>query len=215
MLKKLIIYMFLMCLLLFSIQSVSAANITVHPGESIQSAVNGASDGDSITVYDNNTKGYTYKESISLNKKVTVKASGNVTLEAKNTSSAVFTVNSAASGSSIQNFILTKSNYCIMINNANSCTIANNVILGASLVGIQFYGNVYNSRVINNTITGVDPSVGNGISFEYGTVTNNTLNGNTVSNFLNGIIFNDNSENNTVSNNRVSCTGYNGAGIYT
>jgi len=102
-----------------------------------------------------------------------------------------------------------------MINNANSCIIANNVINSASLVGIQFYGNVYNSRVINNTINGVDSSVGNGISFEYGTVTNNTISGNSINNFLNGIIFNNNSENNTVSNNRVSCTGYNGAGIYT
>ncbi|MTK63632.1 MAG: DUF11 domain-containing protein, partial [Methanobacterium sp.] len=215
MIRKMIILILFMCMCLFSLQSIGAANVTVHPGDSIQSAINSASDGDNIVVYDNNSKGYTYKESLTLNKKVNIKSSGNVTVEAKNTSSAVFIVNSGGSGSSIQNFIMTKSNYCIMINNANSCTIANNVISGASLVGIQFYGNVYNSRVINNTIIGVDPSVGNGISFEYGTVTNNTLNGNTVSNFLNGIIFNDNSENNTVSNNRVSCTGYNGAGIYT
>ena len=200
---------------LISFQSIGAANVTVHPGDSIQNAVNSASDGDNIVVYDNNSKGYTYKESISVNKKVHIKSNGNVTIQAKNTSSAVFTVNSGGSGSSIQNFIMTQSNYCIMINNANSCTIANNVISSASLVGIQFYGSVYNSKVINNTITGVDPSFGNGISFEYGTVTNNTLTGNTINNFLNGIIFNDNSENNTVSNNRVSCTGHNGAGIYT
>lgn len=201
-------------MLIFSIQSISAANIAVHPGESIQNAVNGANDGDNITVYDNNNP-YTYKESITLNKKITIKASGNVTIEAKNSSSAVFTVNSAASGSTIQNFIMTKTDYCIMINNANSCTIANNIISRTSLVGIQFYGNVYNSKVTGNTITGVDPSVGNGVSFEYGTVSNNTITGNTISNFLNGIIFNDNSANNTVSNNRVSCNSYSGVGIYT
>ncbi len=214
-LKKLIVYVFLMCMLLFSIQTISAANITVHPGESIQNAVNGASDGDSITVYDNNNKSYSYNESVSINKKISIKASGNVTIKSKDSSSAVFVVNSGGSGSSIQNFALTNSSYCIMINNANSCTIKNNVISGASLVGIQFYGNVYNSQVIGNTITGVNPDGGNGISFEYGNVTSNTLTGNTISNFLNGIIFNDNSENNTVSNNRVSCTGYTGAGIYT
>ena len=200
---------------LISLQSISAANVTVHPGESIQTAVNGASDGDNIIVYDDNNKAYTYKESISINKKVNIKSNGNVTIEAKNSSSAVFIVNSAASGSSIQNFIMTKSNYCIMINNANSCIISNNIISGASLVGIQFYGDIYNSRVTGNTITGVNPSVGNGISFEYGTVVNNTISGNNISNFLNGIIFNNNSENNTVSNNKVICTGYNGVGIYT
>ncbi len=202
-------------MLLFSIQSISAATIAVHPGDSIQNTVNNAADGDNITVYDNNQNPYTYKESISINKKINIKASGNVTIEAKNTSSAVFTVNSNGAGSSIQNFILTKSSYCIMINNANSCKISNNVISGASLVGIQFYGNMYNSVVTGNRITGLDPSVGNGISFEYGTCTNNTVYGNNVSNFLNGIIFNDNSENNTVQNNMVSCTGYSGAGIYT
>ncbi len=202
-------------MLLFSVQSISAANITVHPGDSIQNAVNSASDGDNITVYSNNNSPYTYKESISINKRINIKASGNVTIEAKNTSSAVFTVNSNGAGSSIQNFLLTKTNYCIMINNANSCTLKNNTITGTSLVGIQFYGNAYNSKVIGNIITGTDPNVGNGISFEYGPSTNNTISGNIITNFLNGIIFNDNSENNTVSNNRVSCTGHHGVGIYT
>lgn len=202
-------------MLLFSIQAISATNITVHPGDSIQNAVNKASNGDNITVYDNNNKGYTYKESISINKKVSIKASGNVTIEAKNSSSSVFLVNSAASGTSIENFIMTQSDYCITINKANSCIIANNVISGASLVGIQFYGDVSNTKVTGNTIIGVDPTVGNGISFEYGLVTNNIITGNNISNFLNGILFNNNSENNTVSNNIVSCTNHSGVGIYT
>ncbi|UTB33091.1 MAG: right-handed parallel beta-helix repeat-containing protein [Methanobacterium sp. ERen5] len=215
MIKKMIIIIIFMGTCLISLQSITAANVTVHPGESIQTAVNGASDGDNIIVYDDNNKAYTYKESISINKKVYIKSNGNVTIEANNSSSAVFTVHSGGSGSSIQNFKMTKTNYCIMISNANSCIISNNIISGASLVGIQFYGDIYNSKVTGNTITGVNPSVGNGISFEYGTVVNNTISGNNISNFLNGIIFNNNSENNTVSNNRVTCTGYNGVGIYT
>ena len=203
-----------MFICIISLHSISAANVSVHPGDSIQSAVDHASDGDNLTVYDNNSHQYTYKESISINKKINIKSSGNVTIEAKNTNSAVFTVNGNGSGSSIQNFILSNSNYCIMINGANNCLISNNNIIGASLVGIQFYGNMNNSKVIGNTITGVDPSVGNGISFEYGKCTYNNITGNIISNFLNGILFNDNSENNFVSNNHVYCTDFVGAGIY-
>ncbi len=212
--NKVIIYIIFMGICLISLQSINAANITVHPGDSIQSAVDQASNEDYITVYDNNNNPYTYKESVSINKKINIKSSGKVTIEAKNTSAAVFTVNSNGAGSSIQNFTLSKSSYCIMINNANNCLISGNNIIAASLVGIQFYGNMNNSRVLGNTITGVSPTVGNGISFEYGKCTYNNITGNIISNFLNGIIFNDNSENNIVSNNQVTCTGYQGAGIY-
>jgi hypothetical protein len=45
-----------------------------------------------------------------------------------------------------------------MINNANNCVISNNNIIAASLVGIQFYGNMNNSQVTGNTITCVDPN---------------------------------------------------------
>ena len=71
-----------MCLI--SLQSINAATITVHPGGSIQSAVNHAANGDTIIVYDNNKHPYTYKESIVVNKKLTIKSSGKVTIKAKN-----------------------------------------------------------------------------------------------------------------------------------
>ena len=212
--KKVIIYMFLISIFLISLQSISAANIAVHPGESIQNAVDQASNGDNITVYDNNKNPYTYKESITINKKINIKSSGKVTIQAKNSSSSVFTVNGKGTGSSIQNFILSQSNYCIIINNANNCIISNNNIMAASLVGIQFYGNMSNSKVSGNNITGVKSTVGNGISFEYGKCTSNNITGNIISNFLNGILFNDNSEKNIVNNNRIYSSGYNGAGIY-
>jgi hypothetical protein len=41
------------------IAKISAANITVYPGSSIQSAADQASNGDNITVYDNNSSPYT------------------------------------------------------------------------------------------------------------------------------------------------------------
>ena len=200
---------------MISLQSISATNITVHPGGSIQTAVNNANNGDTITVYDNNKTPYTYKESIAINKKVNIKSSGNVTIEAKDTSSSVFTVNPNGAGSTIQNFTMTKSDYVVMINNAVNCTISNNIIKDASLVGIQFYGSMSNSNVINNMIIGLSPTVGNGISFEYGKCSNNIIYGNIVKNFLNGIIFNNNTENNTVQNNQVLNTNHQGAGIYT
>ena len=199
---------------ILSIQSAAAVDIAVHPGDSIQSAVDKASNGDNIIVYGNNKTPYTYKENIFINKKLNIKSSGSVTIESKNTSQAVFTVNNNGAGSSIQNFNMTKSNYCIVINNANNCLISGNNIIGASLVGIQFYGNMNNSKVFNNKITGANPSVGNGISFEYGLATFNNLTGNSISNFLNGILFNNKSTYNTVSNNQINCTGFHGAGIY-
>ncbi len=212
--KKIFLYMFLIVTSIVCVQSVSAANISVHPGDSIQSAVDKASNGDTVVVYGDNKTSSTYKESVYINKKVNIKSSGNVIIEAKNTSSAVFTVNSEGSGSSIQNFDLTKSNYCIVINNAQNCLISGNKIIGASLVGIQFYGDMSNSKVLYNQITGTDPAVGNGISFEYGLCSYNNVSGNIISNFLNGILFNDESEYNSVEGNTVTCNGLNGAGIY-
>lgn len=199
---------------LISLQSIYAANLTVHPGDKIQNVVNKASDGDTITVYDNNNNPYTYKESIVITKKLIIQSNGHVTIEAKNTSSAVFTVNPNGAGTYIKNFKLTKSSYSIMINNANNCKISGNTIIGASLVGIQFYGNIINSKVYFNKIYGSNPNYGNGISFEYGAVSYNNISSNTIGNFLNGIIFNKKSEYNIIYKNTIKCTGYHGAGIY-
>jgi hypothetical protein len=60
--KNMIICIFLLSVCLFALQTISAANITVYPGSSIQSAIDQASNGDNITVYDNNSSPYTYKE---------------------------------------------------------------------------------------------------------------------------------------------------------
>lgn len=214
MIKIMIIYTLFLVFCITSVQFSEASNVTVNPGQSIQNAVNTASEGDNINVYDDNNNLWTYKESIVVNKKVNIKAHGNVNIEAINPNSAVFTVNPTGSGTSIQNFNLSRSSYCIMINHANNCTISGNKINEVSLVGIQFYGPMNNSKVIGNTITGVNPTVGNGISFEYGLCTFNTVSGNTINNFLNGILFNFNSENNLVSNNKVINTGLMGVGIY-
>lgn len=212
--KKIVWYMILVVIFIFCVQSVSASTISVYPGDCIQSAIDKSSNGDTILVYDKNKAAYTYKESLYINKKIHLKSGGKVTIESKNTSSAVVTVNSGGSGSSIQNFEMSRTNYCIVINNANSCYISGNKIKDTSLVGIQFYGDVSNSKVLYNQITGVDSRLGNGISFEYGYCSYNNVSGNKVSNFLNGILFNNRSECNSVESNILTCTGRNGVGIY-
>ena len=198
---------------MISVSSSSAASVTVNPGSSIQNAVNQANSGDTIIINDNKKQPYTYKESITLNKKLNIVSNGSVTIKAKNTNSAVFTINPTAAGSSIKNFKLTDTNYCIMVNRASYCTISGNTIT-ASLVGIQFYGDIKKSQVLNNKISGVTSKWGNGISFEYGKGTYNMVKGNTVSTILNGILFNDYSAYNTVTTNNVRCYGLHGAGIY-
>lgn len=203
-----------MCLCIISINSIDAASVTVTPGHSIQNAVNSAHTGDTVVVTDNNNKAYTYKESVYITKKLNIVSKGSVTIKAKSTKDAVFTINPAAAGSSIKDFKLSSSSYCVVVNGASGCTIYGNYISSASLVGIQFYGDITKSKVLNNKISGTTWKQGNGISFEYGKSTNNLINGNTVGNFLNGILFNSYSAGNTVSNNRVINTAYHGAGIY-
>ena len=50
-----------MSMCLFSLQSVNATTISVHPGNSIQNAIDKASNGDTIVVYANKESPYTYK----------------------------------------------------------------------------------------------------------------------------------------------------------
>lgn len=210
---KMVLCTLFLCLCIASINSLSAANVTVNPGSSIQNAVNEANSGDTIIVNSNKKQPYTYSESITLNKKLNIISNGSVTIKAKNKESAVFTIQYTAAGSSIKNFKLSASNYCIMVNWASRCTISGNAIT-ASLVGIQFYGDITKSQVLNNKISGVTPKWGNGISFEYGKSTSNIIYKNTISKFLNGVLFNDYSAYNTVSNNTARCSGLHGVGIY-
>ncbi len=165
------------------IGSVGAATITVNPGQSIQTAVNSASYGDTIIVNSG-----TYYENIEVTKRITLTANGNVNIVAVNTQNPVITVRT--SGTVVQNFKLSN-----------------------SLVGVQFYGSISNNQLLNNVITGTGTSYGNGISFSLGTASNNLVQGNTISNVLHGILFNEGNLNNVVDCNAVTLGG-NGAGIY-
>ena len=162
---------------------VSAATITVNPGQSIQSAINSASNDDTIIV--NNG---IYNENIVVNKKITLIANGNVDIIAGDNQNPVITV--TASGTVIKNFKLSN-----------------------SIVGVQYFGTVSNNQLINNIIVGTGTSYGNGISFSTGTASNNLVQGNTISNELHGILFNEGNVNNIVNCNNITLGGA-GAGIY-
>ena len=218
MMRKWIFVTFLLGMCLISLQSINAATITVHPGGSIQSAVNHAANGDTIVVYSNGTKAYTYKESVVINKKLNIISNGKVTIKAKNSGSSVFRVNSGGAGTSIKNFVLTDSNYCIFVTDASNTVISGNRIASASLAGIQLNGNIKNSKILNNYITGVNNGYGNGISFQFSPTSAltsyNTVSGNIIKNFLFGILFNGKSSHNTITKNQIYCEKYDGSGIY-
>ena len=165
------------------IGSASAATITVNPGQSIQSAINSANDGDTVVVNEG-----TYYENVEIYKQITLTANGNVNIIAANTQNPVITVKTSG-------------------------TIVKNFKLSNSLVGVQYYGSVSNNQLINNIIQGTGTSYGNGISFSLGTVSNNLVEGNTISNVLHGILFNDGNVNNVVDGNSVTLGG-DGAGIF-
>ena len=161
----------------------NAATITVLPGQDIQSAINSANDGDTVIVSDGTCPG-----NVKVNKEITLIANGNVNIIATDSQNPVITV-------------------------TTSNTVVKNFKLSNSLVGVQYYGSVSNNQLINNVIQGTGTSYGNGISFSLGTVSNTLVQGNTISQVLHGILFNDGNINNVVDGNSVTLGG-DGAGIY-
>lgn len=73
---------------------------------------------------------------------------------------------------------------------ANNTTVSNNVIT-TRLIGIQYYEDISDSKVVGNHITDDTGFYGNGISFEYGNAEFNKITGNYIGNFLGGILFNN------------------------
>ena len=113
--------------------AVSAANVTINPGDSIQSAIDNASDNDTIIVNDNNGSAYTYTENVVINKTVSLKAKtgGNVTVQARNSSRPVFTVTSLGNGTTIQGFTIigAANSNGIYLNGASNCIITGNTVI--------------------------------------------------------------------------------------
>lgn len=188
--------------------TVSAANLTVNPGSSIQAAVNNASNGDIIIVNDDNGSTCTYMENIVVNKTLHLQPnSDNVTIQAYDPSKPVFTINLNGSGSTVKGFTITGgtsfTSSGIRLNSASNCTIQSNKItgnrIGLYISGLSTNNNIFNNYIQNNT--------GNGILLYS---KNNTITGNNISNNYAGIwIY---SRDNLISRNIVSNN--RGFGIY-
>ncbi|MEN4018405.1 MAG: NosD domain-containing protein, partial [Methanobacterium sp.] len=183
--KILVITIFFVIFVMF-MGTVSAANWTVNPGNSIQAAVNNASSNDTIIVNDDNGTDYTYIENIVINKKLTLTgASGrNVTVKALDPNLPVFRININGSGSVIQNFIITGATgfdcSSIYIDNSN-----NNVILG-NIIHNNCRGILINHGS-NNIISdsNIKHNQWDGVKIRDGV--NNTVYGNTISHNMVGL----------------------------
>ena len=150
-----------MFLMLISIMgTVSAANYTVNPGDSIQSAIDNASSNDTIIVNDNNGSAYTYTENLVINKTLQLKASTgkNVTIRPSNLSSIV-TINQGMTVT-ISNLKFANGYYASnqggAIYNAGNltlinCTFTNNTAYNGGAICNGGNLTVMNSTFINNT----------------------------------------------------------------
>jgi len=150
--KFLFIILLSLFLILISITgTVSAANLTVNPGDSIQSVINNASSNDTIIVNDNNGSAYTYTENVVINKTIQLKSNdgGNVTIHALNSSQPIFTVNAFGNSTKIQNFKITGATDSsgIYLDGTSNC-----IIYGNSLTGNQYGLYILNGK--NNFLSG-------------------------------------------------------------
>jgi len=134
--------------------AVSAADWTVNPGDSIQSAINNASNNDTIIVNDNNGTAYTYTENLVINKTLQLKTINgtNVTIQALNPSKSIIMVYNGGSGSIIQGLTITgATNYVgIYLNQSSNCNITGNKITN-NYHGIYLY-KAYNTLITQNTL---------------------------------------------------------------
>jgi len=194
---------FLILVLCFlSVGTVSAANLTVNPGGSIQSVIDNASSNDTITVNDNNGHVYTYNENIVINKKLTLqaKSGGLVAIRALDSSLPTVRVNSNGNGSIIKGFTISGNvsdyNDGILLDQCSNCNISGNNIIN-KFAGIT----LQNSK--NNTVSGNNLNANDCGIYIY-TSDNNLITGNNITNSMEIGISIDNSNNNVISGNDVA-----------
>jgi parallel beta-helix repeat protein len=180
----------------------TAAEILVHPGESIQKAVNSANPGDTIIV-----KPGTYIESIKVTKdRLTIKSESgnpeNTIIKAKSSTSDVFYLQ--ADDTTIRGFKISGASGSghagIFLHYNKHCTIENNELLD-NACGICLW---YSTNNIVSKNTAKDNGASGGILFA--NADSNTLLGNTISNNQRGIYF-ATSHDNKLSGNTIQKNG--------
>ncbi len=203
---------------------VTAAEILVQPGDSIQTAVNNATSGDEIVIQPGT---YTENIVISTGNLVIRSESGNpenTIIKAKSSSAHALSVKADSVKVSGLKITGTKSSYAgIQLSGCSNCVIENNVLpnngYGISLLSSKS-NTVSNNEVTNNgdygivlgssndnTISGNRASDNNGRGIHLGTSDGNTISGNTVtSNGVSGLYVCPKSDNNLVFNNYFANT---------
>ncbi|SES99864.1 parallel beta-helix repeat (two copies) [Methanococcoides vulcani] len=194
--KQSILICFGMALALMSIGTAAATEWNVYPGDSIQDAVYGANNGDTIIVHPG-----VYTENVDVNKELTIKSSSHAVVVADATDVDVFKV--TADNVNISGFYVIGATTAngIFLNGVEGCIVTNN-ILSNNWQGIYLYG-PYLDRSSNNNLTGnivSDNRYGIFLSSSY----NNNLTSNTVSNNVNDGIYVEDSYNNNLTSNTVS-----------
>ena len=192
----------------FTNRSIADNNIIVNSGQSIQSAINSAPSGSTITVNPG-----TYSETVTIDKNITLNANGTVNLSELHIS---------GTGATVKGFILSGS-YPLQLSNTNGVRILNNTI-NSSLNGIMDSGTNTNLYIAGNTLHGTDPMYGNNIAFE-GVTNNAIIENNSLSGAELGLLFDVPSSNNIVRNNNIvgnvqllhpgDPIKYEGTGVYT
>ena len=150
----------------------SAGIIYVDPGESIQAAVNAASDGDTIIVRDG-----TYTENVNVNKRLTIQSengSDSTIVQAASSNDHVFEVKAdyvTISGFTVKGATAYSGIYLLQ---ADYCTISNNDA-NSNRNGIELWDSNKNNMLMNNTASNNSYY---GISLRMSS--NNTLKNNTM-----------------------------------
>jgi len=218
--KQLTILTLTLAFILIFSGTVSAAEWTVGPDgtynyQSIQGAVDGSGENDTITVSPNGTSAYT--ENVVVNKTgLLIRAIGTVTVQPQDQLKPVFYIDSNGNNSTIQGFIIRSggydnSYYGIGLVQTSGCRITNNDILNANQAiyadrcsDITIDGNTITNTITNNNGLGIyvynSPGIsnnkalnniltGNRGGIEWSRTNYGEISGNTIQNSeLNGIL---------------------------
>jgi parallel beta-helix repeat protein len=165
----------LFLMLIFSIGSVSAADLEVGPSgyaySNINQAIAAAQPGDTINVHDNNGSSYTYQEDIVINKKnISLVSKGKVTLTQNN--STCILINEFGNGSQVKGFNITSKSWTeadpastgIDLYRSSNCCILNNTLKGFLCAISSGKNNVISNNTVYNSSYGIEIA-GSNISY--------------------------------------------------
>lgn len=193
---------------LYLINTAAAATLFVGPGQQfsgIQSAVNAASFGDTISVATG-----TYNESVSINKRLTIVGSGasNSIVAPNPTNANVFNIGSGGSYSSIEGFTITSASpvYTPVNIQGSNVSVTNSKISGGSFGVTLFAGssNITNNEIYNSLHHGVLISAND----------NDVANNNIHNSPNNGVQVQSGNTGNLIRGNAISSSGGFGIHIY-